>query len=245
MSDWLINLAGTPEGARLATVLALMSAVAHAAFGALQKGRHDPWLMRGSIDASLVVISAPVALFLVPWPTASTFLILLGLMPTRRRMTRARQRRATVMWSIPCLSGWSQSGWLVKSLHRTLAPQKRQALMKRIVLMTFKPKQQQRRTLFQAPEMQFRGLMFSAMIAFEEGTMRRHQSQSYSKRFLFWSSALVKRAASLSCCGNGLVHGVSSKLASGTGSITTTTSRAACGCAALRFFCCSFSKLLL
>jgi drug/metabolite transporter (DMT)-like permease len=78
MSDWLIGLAGTAEGARLATVLALMSAVAHAAFGALQKGRHDPWLMRGSIDASLVVISAPVALFLVPWPTTTTFLILLG-----------------------------------------------------------------------------------------------------------------------------------------------------------------------
>ncbi len=39
MSDWLIGLAGTAEGARLATVLALMSAVAHAAFGALQKGR--------------------------------------------------------------------------------------------------------------------------------------------------------------------------------------------------------------
>ncbi len=78
MSDWLIGLAGTAEGARLATVLALMSAVAHAAFGALQKGRHDPWLMRGSIDASLVVIAAPVALFLVPWPTTTTFLILLG-----------------------------------------------------------------------------------------------------------------------------------------------------------------------
>lgn len=80
MTDWLISLAGTPEGARLATVLALMSAVAHAVFGALQKGRHDPWLMRGSIDASLVLISAPVALFLVPWPTMSTFLILLGAM---------------------------------------------------------------------------------------------------------------------------------------------------------------------
>lgn len=60
--------------------LALMSAVAHAAFGALQKGRHDPWLMRGSIDAWLMVISAPVAFFMVPWPTSSTFLLLLGAM---------------------------------------------------------------------------------------------------------------------------------------------------------------------
>ena len=80
MTDWIISIAGTAEGARWATALALMSAVAHAAFGALQKGRHDPWLMRGSIDASLIVISAPVALFLVPWPTMSTFLILLGAM---------------------------------------------------------------------------------------------------------------------------------------------------------------------
>ena len=80
MADWLDTIAGTPEGARLAMALALMSALAHAVFGALQKGRHDPWLMRGSIDASLVLISAPVALFVVPWPTHTTFMILLGAM---------------------------------------------------------------------------------------------------------------------------------------------------------------------
>lgn len=80
MSEWLIELAGTPDGARIATVLALISALAHATFGALQKGKHDPWLMRGSIDLSLVVISAPVALFLVPWPNATTFVILIGAM---------------------------------------------------------------------------------------------------------------------------------------------------------------------
>lgn len=80
MTDWINAIAGTPEGARWAMALALMSALAHAVFGALQKGRHDPWLMRGSIDASLVVISAPVALFLVPWPTTATFLILFGAM---------------------------------------------------------------------------------------------------------------------------------------------------------------------
>lgn len=78
MSEWLVSIAGTPEGARLATMLALMSAVAHAVFGALQKGRHDPWLTRGAIDGWLVVISAPVALFLVPWPNAQTALILAG-----------------------------------------------------------------------------------------------------------------------------------------------------------------------
>ena len=79
MSDWIVSIAGTPEGARLATLLALISAAAHAAFGALQKGRHDPFLMRGSIDASLLVVSFPV-LFLVPFPDGGTFLILAGAM---------------------------------------------------------------------------------------------------------------------------------------------------------------------
>ena len=32
MTDWLISIAGTPEGARVATMLALTSAVAHAVF---------------------------------------------------------------------------------------------------------------------------------------------------------------------------------------------------------------------
>ena len=78
MGDWIVQLAGTPQGAQLATALALMSAVAHAAFGALQKGRYDPWLTRGAIDGWLAVISAPVALFLVPWPTAFTSWMLAG-----------------------------------------------------------------------------------------------------------------------------------------------------------------------
>jgi len=78
MGEWIVSIAGTPEGARLATMLALMSAVAHAAFGALQKGRFDPWMTRGAIDGWLAVISAPVAFFMVPWPTATTFLLLAG-----------------------------------------------------------------------------------------------------------------------------------------------------------------------
>ena len=78
MSEWLVAIAETPEGARLATILALISAIAHAAFGALQKGRHDPWLSRGAIDAWLCIISAPVALFMVPWPNAQIALILVG-----------------------------------------------------------------------------------------------------------------------------------------------------------------------
>lgn len=78
MGDWFVAIAGTPQGAQLATALALMSAVAHAFFGALQKGRHDPWLTRGAIDSWLVVISAPVALFMVPWPNFTTALMLAG-----------------------------------------------------------------------------------------------------------------------------------------------------------------------
>ncbi len=80
MGDWIVALSGTPQGAQLATVLALVSAFAHAVFGALQKGRHDPWLTRGAIDGWLVVISAPVALLLVPWPNLFTFALLVGAM---------------------------------------------------------------------------------------------------------------------------------------------------------------------
>ncbi|WP_306046704.1 EamA family transporter [Nioella sp. MMSF_3534] len=68
MSDWIVSLAGTPEGATLATFLALLAAILHAVFGALQKGRHSPLLSRGVIDASYGLMAAPVALFVVPWP---------------------------------------------------------------------------------------------------------------------------------------------------------------------------------
>ena len=78
MSEWLISIAGTPEGARVATMLALTSAVAHAIFGALQKGRHDPWVMRGAIDVGFLVLTAPLLIFVFPLPTGPIFLILLG-----------------------------------------------------------------------------------------------------------------------------------------------------------------------
>jgi multidrug transporter EmrE-like cation transporter len=78
VGEWIVGLAGTPEGARLASLLALNSALMHALFGALQKGKHDPWVSRGAIDAALVVMTAPIALFLVPWPDAQLFLVLIG-----------------------------------------------------------------------------------------------------------------------------------------------------------------------
>ena len=78
MSDWLISLEGAEAGRQLAMVLALAAAFLHAVFGALQKGRHDPWLSRGAIDASYCLMAAPFALFVVPWPEAHMWPIFAG-----------------------------------------------------------------------------------------------------------------------------------------------------------------------
>lgn len=68
LSELLIGLEGTAAGHRLATVLALSAAVLHAIFGALQKGRHDPWLSRAAIDLCYGAMAAPIALLVVPPP---------------------------------------------------------------------------------------------------------------------------------------------------------------------------------
>ena len=78
MGAWIASLEGTPEGARLAMILALSAALAHAVFGALQKGRHDPWLSRGSIDVFMALFALPVAVFLVPRPDGRAWAILAG-----------------------------------------------------------------------------------------------------------------------------------------------------------------------
>lgn len=78
LSDWLISLEGTESGRQLALTLAVSAAFLHAVFGALQKGRHDPWLSRGAIDASYALMAAPFALFVVPWPEPHMWLIFLG-----------------------------------------------------------------------------------------------------------------------------------------------------------------------
>ncbi len=78
MSDSILAVEGTEAGRRAALALALVAAVLHAVFGALQKGRHDPWLTRGAIDASLAVLSAPLALWAVPWPEGRAWAILAG-----------------------------------------------------------------------------------------------------------------------------------------------------------------------
>jgi drug/metabolite transporter (DMT)-like permease len=77
VSDWLISLEGTAAGHQVALGLALMAAFLHAVFGALQKGRHDPWLSRGAIDASYCLMAAPFAFFVVPWPEPHMWLIFL------------------------------------------------------------------------------------------------------------------------------------------------------------------------
>ena len=59
-------------------ILALMAGVFHAVFAAMQKGRVDPWVMRGAMDASYGLITLPVALFMVPWPSLHLWLILIG-----------------------------------------------------------------------------------------------------------------------------------------------------------------------
>lgn len=78
MSNWLQALEGTPDGHKLALGLALMAAFLHALFGALQKGRHDPWLSRAAIDASYGLIAAPFALLVVPWPEPHMWPIFAG-----------------------------------------------------------------------------------------------------------------------------------------------------------------------
>ena len=78
MGALVTGLAGTPEGHRLAIALAIAAAFLHALFGALQKGRDDPWLARAAIDACYGLIALPFALFAVPWPTLAQVPIFVG-----------------------------------------------------------------------------------------------------------------------------------------------------------------------
>lgn len=70
---------GTDLGHQLALILAISAAILHAFFGALQKGRHDPWLSRGAMDFCYGLIAAPFALFVVPWPEPHMWLIFAGM----------------------------------------------------------------------------------------------------------------------------------------------------------------------
>lgn len=78
MSDYILGLAGAETGRQAALWLALLAAFTHALFAAMQKGRFEPWLMRGGIDASYAVMALPFALFVVPWPTPDYWPVLIG-----------------------------------------------------------------------------------------------------------------------------------------------------------------------
>ncbi|MEM1074548.1 MAG: EamA family transporter [Pseudomonadota bacterium] len=78
MTDWLLSIEGTATGHRVALFLAVLAAFLHAVFGALQKGRHDPWLTRGAVDVSYMLMAAPFAFFVVPWPEPHMWPIFLG-----------------------------------------------------------------------------------------------------------------------------------------------------------------------
>ncbi|MDO5630774.1 MAG: DMT family transporter [Paracoccus sp. (in: a-proteobacteria)] len=80
MTAWIDAITGTPEGARVASILAISAAFLHAVFGALQKGRHDPWISRAVIDIFYGLIALPFALFVVPWPQPHLWPILAGVM---------------------------------------------------------------------------------------------------------------------------------------------------------------------
>ena len=77
MGEFLKSLSGTPEGENLALVLALLSAMAHAIFGAINKGGMDPYLNRGAINISYSLMAMPFALFILPWPSPVLFQILI------------------------------------------------------------------------------------------------------------------------------------------------------------------------
>ncbi|WP_322868108.1 EamA family transporter [Aquicoccus sp. G2-2] len=78
MSAWVASLEGTEAGHHAALILALMAALLHAIFGALQKGRFDPWLSRGAIDGFYGLMAVPFALFVVPWPEPHMWVIFLA-----------------------------------------------------------------------------------------------------------------------------------------------------------------------
>lgn len=78
LGDWIVSLAGTAAGHQLALGLALFAAFLHAIFGALQKGKHDPWVSRMAIDVSYGLMAAPFALFVVPWPEPHMWPIFAG-----------------------------------------------------------------------------------------------------------------------------------------------------------------------
>ena len=103
-TEWFISIEGTQAGHRVALMLALLAAFLHAVFGALQKGRHDPWLTRGAIDGSYCLMAAPFALFVVPWPEPHMWSIFAGI------------------WVIHCLYKFLQAAAYTKGAYTVVYP---------------------------------------------------------------------------------------------------------------------------
>ena len=76
MIESFLLLEGTSRGHWVAVCLALIAAVLHASFGALQKGKHDPWLSRGAMDLAYGLIAFPFVIFVVPVPEPHMWSIL-------------------------------------------------------------------------------------------------------------------------------------------------------------------------
>jgi drug/metabolite transporter (DMT)-like permease len=78
VTDFILSVEGTALAGPVALVLALMSAMAHACLGALQKSRYDPWESRAAIDAFVFVIALFAGLVLLPWPNPELWPVLAG-----------------------------------------------------------------------------------------------------------------------------------------------------------------------
>ena len=65
---WIYDIEGTQTDSYVAFWLTILAAFLHNVFGALQKGRHDPWLSRGAIDASYGLAMLPFVMFVFPFP---------------------------------------------------------------------------------------------------------------------------------------------------------------------------------
>ena len=78
MGELIVELAGTRAGEALALVLAILSALAHAIFGAINKGGADPFVNRGAINIVYGLMAAPFALFIFPLPSGPVFAVLIA-----------------------------------------------------------------------------------------------------------------------------------------------------------------------
>ena len=80
LGEWIVSIEGTETGKQVALMLALLAAVMHASLGALQKGRHDPWLTRGAVDIWVSIFAVPVVLFWVAPPSPALWIVMPGVM---------------------------------------------------------------------------------------------------------------------------------------------------------------------